>query len=140
VIFVLATPSSQNRALLSRSRLELIRPDAVLVLVSRAHVVDFEALTALVLDRRFRAGIDVFPTEPLALDHPIRNAPGAVLSAHRAGTAPETLFELGDRVVDDLEAIVRGLPPRRLQLAEPELARRYVRTTTLVVDPGATPR
>ena len=32
-------------------------------------------------------------------------------------------------VVDDLEAIVRGLPPRRMQAAEPELATRYVRTT-----------
>ena len=35
-------------------------------------------------------------------------------------------------VVDDLEAIVRGLPPRRMQAAEPELATRYVRTTRLV--------
>ena len=35
-------------------------------------------------------------------------------------------------VVDDLEAMVSGLPPRRLQVAEPELATRYVRTTTLV--------
>jgi len=138
VIFVLATPTRENEALLSRELLELIRPEAVLVLVSRAHVVDFEALAELVLAGRFRAAIDVFPSEPLPLDHPIRTAPGAVLSAHRAGALEEALWEIGDRVVDDLEAIVRGLPPRRLQTAEPELARRYVRTTTLVVDPAVT--
>jgi phosphoglycerate dehydrogenase-like enzyme len=127
VIFVLAAPSSENRALLSRELLGLIRPEAVLVLVSRAHVVDFEALTELVLAGRFRAAIDVYPTEPPALDDPIRNAEHAVLSAHRAGPVREALWEIGELVVDDLEAIVRGLPPRRLQLAEPELAARYVR-------------
>jgi phosphoglycerate dehydrogenase-like enzyme len=127
VIFVLAVPSAENNALLSRELLELVQPGAVLVLVSRARVVDFDALTDLVLAGRFKAAIDVFPTEPLELDHPIRTAPGAVLSAHRAGAVKEALWEIGQMVVDDLEAIVRGVPPRRLQGAEPELVGRYVR-------------
>jgi hypothetical protein len=38
--------------------------------------------------------------------------------------------------VDDLEAIVGGLPPRRLQAAEPELATRYVRTTQIATPSG----
>jgi phosphoglycerate dehydrogenase-like enzyme len=125
VIFVLAVPSMENRALLSRELLERIQPEAVLVLISRAHVVDFEALTEMVLAGRFKAAIDVFPTEPLPLDHPIRQAPGAILSAHRAGSVKEGLWEIGQMVVDDLEAIVQGLPPQRLQVAQPELIRRY---------------
>lgn len=132
IIFVLATPSSENRALLSRELLELVQPAAVLVLVSRAHVVDFDALTELVLDGRFRAAIDVYPDEPLDPGHPIRTAPGAVLSPHRAGLVQEALWEIGTRVVDDLEALVNGLPPRRLQVGEPELATKYVRTTRVV--------
>jgi phosphoglycerate dehydrogenase-like enzyme len=124
VIFVLAAPSAENRSLLSRELLSLIRPGAVFVLISRAHVVDFEALTDLVLQGRFKAAIDVFPTEPLPADHPIRNAPGTVLSAHRAGSVREGLWEIGRMVVDDLEAIVRNLPPQRLQVAQPELVRR----------------
>jgi phosphoglycerate dehydrogenase-like enzyme len=132
VIFVLATPTSENEALLSRARLELVAPGAVLVLVSRAHVVDFDALTELVQAGRFRAAIDVYPHEPFDREHPIRTAPGVVLSPHRAGLVQEALQELGRMVVDDLEAITRGLPPRRMQAAEPELATRYVRTTRLV--------
>ncbi|CAN5806823.1 hydroxyacid dehydrogenase [soil metagenome] len=132
IIFVLATPTTENRALLSRELLELVQPDAVLVLVSRAHVVDFEALTELVLDGRFRAAIDVFPEEPLDPEHPIRTAPGVVLSPHRAGLVQEALWEIGRRIVDDLEAIVKGLPPRRLQIADPAVAIRYVRTTQVV--------
>jgi phosphoglycerate dehydrogenase-like enzyme len=135
VVFVLATPTTENAALLSRDLLELIRPDAVLVLLSRAHVVDFEALTELVLAGRFRAAIDVFPHEPLDPRHPIRTASHAVLSPHRAGLVREAPREIGRLVVDDLDAIVNGLPPRRLQAAEPELATRYVRTTQISTGP-----
>jgi len=99
----------------------------VVVVIFREHVVDFDALTELVLAGRFKAAIDVFPDEPVAPDHPIRHAPGAVLSAHRAGSVREGLWQIGTMVVDDLEAIVRGLPPRRLQVATPELALRYAR-------------
>ena len=130
VIFVLATPSAENRALLSRELLAQIRPGAVLVLISRAHVVDFDALTEFVLQGRFKAAIDVFPEEPLAQDHPIRQASGAVLSAHRAGSVTEGLWELGRMVVDDLEALVRGLPPQRLQQAQPELVGRLATNKT----------
>ncbi|MEZ4668115.1 MAG: NAD(P)-dependent oxidoreductase [Anaerolineae bacterium] len=135
VIFVLAAPSSENRALLSRERLEHIQPGAVLVLISRAHVVDFNALTELVVAGRFKAAIDVFPTEPLAADHPLRSAEHAILSAHRAGPTQEGCWEIGQMVVDDLEAVVRGLPPQRMQLAQPELIGRYMTNTIRKVNP-----
>ena len=121
VIFVLAIPSNENRALLDRSRLELIRRDAVLALMSRAHVVDFDALTELLYAGRFKAAIDVFPKEPVPADHPIRHAPGAVLAAHRAGTVREDLWELGRIAVNDLEALLQGLPPREMQPADPAI-------------------
>ncbi len=124
-IFVLAVPSSENRAMISRELLELIQPNAVFVLASRAHVVDFEALTELTLAGRFKMATDVFPQEPLPADHAIRAAEEAILSAHRAGSVAQGMVELGEMVVDDLEAVIRGLPPRRLQMAEPELSMRY---------------
>jgi phosphoglycerate dehydrogenase-like enzyme len=127
VVFVLATPTKENEALLSREMLEQLAPGSVLVLISRARVVDFDALTDLVLQGRFKAAIDVFPVEPIPADHPIRTAPGAILSAHRAGSVPEGLWEIGRMVVDDLEAIAAGLPPQRLQLAQPELVGRLAR-------------
>jgi phosphoglycerate dehydrogenase-like enzyme len=124
VIFVLAVPTRHNHALIDRRLLEMIRPGRVFVLASRAHVVDFDALTDLVRQGRFRAAIDVFPREPLPGDHPIRSAEDAVLSAHRAGAVADDLHLIGRMVVDDLEAIGAGLPPRRLQNAEPELVAR----------------
>ncbi|MCY3574979.1 MAG: hydroxyacid dehydrogenase [Chloroflexi bacterium] len=124
-IFVMAAPTKENQAMISRELLELIPRNAVFVLASRAHVVDFDALTEMALAGRFKVATDVFPIEPLPADHAIRQADGALLSAHRAGSVAEALTEMGEMVIDDLEAIVRGLPPRRLQMAEPELSKRY---------------
>lgn len=123
VIFVLAVPTQSNRALLDREKLELIRPDAVFVLLSRSHVVDFDALTEMVLAKRFRAAIDVYPEEPLPLEHPIYKATRAILSTHRAGAHGEAYHLIGQQAVRDTEAIVRGLVPQEMQVAQPEFIR-----------------
>ena len=122
-IYVLAVPSAQNRAFLDRQKLELIRPDAVFLLMSRAHVVDFDALTELLAAGKFRAGIDVYPEEPLPADHPIRKVDYAVLSSHRAGANAEALHSVGRLVADDVEAIAAGLVPFAMQEAQPEFIR-----------------
>jgi phosphoglycerate dehydrogenase-like enzyme len=129
VIFVLAAPSHENKALLSSEKLAMIQPNAVLVLVSRAHVVDFDALTAMVSAGRFKAAIDVYPSEPLEREHPLRLAEKAILSAHKAGPTQEGCWEIGRMVVDDLEAILQGFPPMRLLDAQPELIHRYATNT-----------
>jgi phosphoglycerate dehydrogenase-like enzyme len=121
VIFVLAIPSVENQAMLDRALLGRIQPGALLVLMSRAHVVDFDALTELLHAGKFRAAIDVFPQEPLPQDHPIRTAPGVVLSAHRAGSVAGDMHRLGRLAVNDLEAILAGLPPLEMQIAQPEV-------------------
>jgi phosphoglycerate dehydrogenase-like enzyme len=123
VIFALAIPTASNVAMLNREKLDLIQSDAVLILLSRAHVVDFDALTEMVLAGRFRAGIDVFPEEPLAKDHPIRAAEHAVLSSHRAGAQGESIQSIGRLVADDIEAICLGLVPYAMQQAQPEFIR-----------------
>ena len=137
-IFIMAVPSSENKAMISRELLELVQENAVIVLASRAHVIDFDAATDMVLAGRFKLATDVFPMEPLDADHPIRRAEGALLSAHRAGSVKTGMFELGEMVVDDLEAIVQGLPPRRLQLAEPELSMRYASNRAKAPDSAST--
>jgi phosphoglycerate dehydrogenase-like enzyme len=122
-IFVLAVPSAANQALLSREKLNLIQPDAVFLLLSRSHVVDFDALTELLAQGRFRAGIDVYPQEPLPQDHPMRRMKHAVLTSHRAGAIGEGLLNIGRMVVNDIEAIVSDHVPQEMQVAQPEYVR-----------------
>lgn len=116
VIFILASATQENRHFVGRRELDLIRPGSVLVLASRAAVVDFEALIEAADSGRLRVASDVFPDEPVAPDHPFRTS-RMLLSSHRAGGIPAAFHDLGERVLDDLELILGGLPPVRLQAA-----------------------
>lgn len=115
VIYVLAAPTPDNEHLVSAELLERLRPSDTLVLMSRAHLVDFDAMTTLVSDGRFRVALDVFPVEPAPADLPIRRADGAICVPHIAGSLPHTLHQIGRAVVDDIAAIVAGIPPTRMQ-------------------------
>jgi len=124
-IYVLAVPTPENYQMVDSELMGLLGPRQTLILLSRAHLVDFEAMTDYVLAGRFRVGIDVWPAEPFDPDHRIRGARNAVFSAHRAGAIPEALLEIGRMVVDDLEALLEGTDrPLRMQYATPEMVER----------------
>jgi phosphoglycerate dehydrogenase-like enzyme len=120
IVFVLAGVMVDNRAMLDQGKLDLMRKGACLVLVSRAVLVDFDALTRKLAAGDIRAAVDVFPEEPLAQNHPIRRLDNVILSAHRAGGLTAAYHLMGEMVVDDLDQILKGLPPIRLQRAERE--------------------
>jgi phosphoglycerate dehydrogenase-like enzyme len=119
-LFVFASVTSENQGFIAARELSLIRPGGIFVLMSRAAVVDFEALTEAVGSGRIKAATDVFPVEPFPVDHRIRRLPNALLSAHRAGGMVEAFVEIGRLVVSDLELILRGLPPVSCRVAQPE--------------------
>ncbi|HWJ52814.1 MAG TPA: NAD(P)-dependent oxidoreductase [Propionibacteriaceae bacterium] len=124
-LFVLATATAESEHLLDRSTLGLLPDQARVVLVSRAHVADYDAILEFVRTGRLLAGIDVWPDEPIPADSPFRDEEGVIISGHRAGGIPEAFFSIGDMVCDDLELMAQGLPPVRLQPAAPELVGRY---------------
>ncbi len=124
-VFVLATVTPESEHLLGAVELAHLRPGTRLVLVSRAAVVDYDALLRRVAAGQLLAAVDVWPTEPVAPDHHARGLDGLVLSAHRAGGIPAAFASIGDMVVDDLAQIARGLPPVRMQAASRELVTRY---------------
>lgn len=124
VVFVFAAATTENEGFLGEAELRRIPAGGVLLIMSRASVVDYDALVRVVADGHIRAAVDVFPEEPLAPDHPIRSLEGALLSPHRAGGMPEAFREIGRLVVDDLELVLRGLPPLRCRRAEVETVAR----------------
>jgi phosphoglycerate dehydrogenase-like enzyme len=109
-IFVMAGVTEENQGFLSRKLLERIRKDAFFLLMSRAAVVDFDALCDLTEAGRFTAATDVFPEEPLPRDHRARKNEHLLLSAHRAGGIPQAYTAIGDMVLDDLRLLLQGLP------------------------------
>jgi phosphoglycerate dehydrogenase-like enzyme len=124
-VFVLATVTADSEHLLGATELARLPDGARLILVSRAAVVDYDALWAELASGRILAGVDVWPLEPVPADDPFRRLEGLVFSGHRAGGIPQAFQQIGDMVVDDLLQIARGLPPVRMQVAARELVGRY---------------
>jgi phosphoglycerate dehydrogenase-like enzyme len=89
----------------------------VLILASRAAIVDFDVLLEFAASGRIRVATDVFPQEPVPLNHAMRKNHDLLLSPHRAGGIPGAFRDIGDRILEDLTLIFRGLPPVRLQAA-----------------------
>ncbi len=130
IVILLAVPTTENEGLIGAGELETMQPGSLLLVISRSHLVDFDALTDALYANRLQAAIDVFPEEPLPADHPIRKAPNVILSAHRAASIRKERRAIGRLVVDDLELMANGLPPVRLQIAQPELVPLYTGRST----------
>ncbi|MGY0193883.1 hydroxyacid dehydrogenase [Leptothrix sp. BB-4] len=120
LVFVVAGVTSQNQGFLDRDAFRSMRPGAALVLVSRAGVVDFDALLDVAASGHIRVATDVFPQEPLPAGHRARQVDGLLLSPHVAGGMAEALANIGVLATADAELIARGLPPCLCKVAQPE--------------------
>jgi len=123
-VFVVAAVTSENEGFLGADAFAKMRPGAAFILLSRAGVVDFDALVAAVERGHILAASDVFPEEPMPLDHPVRRLPGFLRSAHRAGALDVAFKKMGDMVLEDMELMDRDLPPMRCKRAERETVKR----------------
>lgn len=79
-----------TRAMIDRAAFERMKPGAILVNISRAHIVDRAALIAALDSGRLGgAGLDVHYEEPGAPDEPLKSYRNVVLSPHIAVAARE---------------------------------------------------
>ncbi|HXS11534.1 MAG TPA: hydroxyacid dehydrogenase [Acidobacteriaceae bacterium] len=118
IVFLLAATTTENAGRIDRSFFDLMPRGSVVVLVSRAGIVNFDDLLDAAASGHIRAAIDVWPDEPIPENHRARSTPNTLLQAHRAGNVPEVWPWMGQMVVDDLEQVLKGLPPQRCQRAQ----------------------
>jgi phosphoglycerate dehydrogenase-like enzyme len=121
-IFVVAAATDENERLIGKAGFAAMRPGAAFILLSRAALVDFDAMAAAVASGHIRAASDVWPEEPLPSGDPLRSLPGLLHSAHRAGALGQAFKTMGDMILEDLDLMDRNLPPRRCKRAERETA------------------
>jgi lactate dehydrogenase-like 2-hydroxyacid dehydrogenase len=116
IVFVFASSTSENQGFLGAREFALMSRGSILLLMSRAGVADFAALEASVRSGHIRAGIDVFPVEPLPRDSSLRSLEGVT----GAAACPKA----SSKSVDSFSPIRRGLPPQVCKRAERETAAR----------------
>ena len=120
VIFVVAGITSQNQGLIGAQQFSWMQSGAALILVSRAAIVDFDAMLDFAARGAIRVATDVYPEEPIPAAHPARKNEGTLLCAHQAGALDAALKRIGRMVVSDAELIARDLPPVLCKPAQPE--------------------
>ena len=105
----------RTRGLLGPAELALLKPTAYLINTSRAAIVDQDALlTALHEGRIAGAGLDVFDTEPLPADHPIRTAPRLLATPHLGYVSHANYTTYYGQAVENIQAYLAGSPVRQL--------------------------
>jgi D-3-phosphoglycerate dehydrogenase len=92
-----------TRGLLTRARLALLKPGAILINVARGGLVDEAALKQALLDGRLAgAAFDVFADEPPE-DRELLNLPNFLATPHIGGSAAEAILAMGRAAIQGLD-------------------------------------
>ena len=116
VITIHTRLSERTRGLIGAAELAQMKPTALLVNTSRGPIVDEDALLGALHGGRIGgAAIDVYDTEPLPAEHPLRNAPRTVVTPH-IGYVTQALYDVFYRdAAEDVRAFIAGEPVRVIQ-------------------------
>ncbi|MEO0482173.1 MAG: phosphoglycerate dehydrogenase [Planctomycetota bacterium] len=92
-----------SRHLISEAQLAKMKPSAVLINTARGPIVDQAALEHALLSKQIAgAGLDVFETEPLDQDSPLRKLDNVLLSPHLSQSSPRACWAVHERVARNL--------------------------------------
>ncbi|MDN5920600.1 MAG: D-2-hydroxyacid dehydrogenase family protein [Pseudonocardia sp.] len=115
VVSVHLVLSERSVGTIGAGELGLMKPSALLVNTSRGPIVDENALlTALREGWIGGAALDVYDTEPLPDEHPLRTAPRTVLAPHTGYVSRSSYREYYADVAEDIAAFRGGSPVREL--------------------------
>jgi phosphoglycerate dehydrogenase-like enzyme len=115
VVTVHLVLSEETRGLVGAREIGLMRPGALLVNTSRGPIVDTAALVdALEGGHLGGAALDVFDTEPLPADDPLRRAPRLLATPHLGYVTERVYRTFYGEAVEDIEAFLAGAPIRRI--------------------------
>ena len=105
-VHVIKTPQTEN--LLSKEKLNLLKPNAILVNTSRGGVIDEEYLVELVNSNKiFGAALDVFEKEPIEVNNKILDS-DILITPHIGASTIEAQLKAGLDTVQNIKKILDG--------------------------------
>lgn len=98
--------------IINARRISMMKSTTLLVNVSRGGLIDEYALAeALKAGVLAGAGLDVFETEPLAPDHPLRSTPNTILTDHGAWYSERSVRALQQTAALQISQVFSGKTP-----------------------------
>ena len=97
-----------TRGIITAEHLARLRPGTLFVNTARAEVIEPGALAARLAQGDIPAALDVYDSEPLPDDDPIRSVPGIILTPHVAWRTDGAFADLTRQMVDATRAFLTG--------------------------------
>ena len=93
-----------------------MKPGVVIVNTARGELVALQPLLRALKSGRVAAyGADVVEGEPITQrSHPLLRAKNALIVPHIGAYTRESLEQMGTKMLDDIEAVLRGRKPKEL--------------------------
>ncbi|XP_069814003.1 glyoxylate/hydroxypyruvate reductase B-like [Dendropsophus ebraccatus] len=116
MIVVKLTPDTHN--LIGREELQVMKPTATLINISRGQVIDQDALADSLNKGIIKAAaLDVTFPEPLPRNHPLLMAKNIILTPHIGNGTDKTRRRIAEKVVQNASDILKGLPVKDIVAA-----------------------
>lgn len=101
--------TAKTKHFVSAERLREMKRSAVLVNTARGALIDTHALAEGLNEGVIAgAGLDVYETEPLSADHPLRQSRNALLTSHTAWFSNRSVPELQRRAAEEAVRALKG--------------------------------
>ena len=113
VLVILCPLNEETRGLIGATELKKMRPQALVINCARGGIVDEEALAgALKRGEIGGAGIDVLSREPPREGNPLLQLKQSnlIVTPHVAWVSDQSMKNLGEQLISNLEAFVTGTP------------------------------
>jgi phosphoglycerate dehydrogenase-like enzyme len=111
VVVIAAAQTTETRRMIGEAELDVMKPDAILVNVSRGKLVDEAALArALAAGAIVGAGLDVFEHEPLDPASPLWTLPNVIITPHMSGFRADHWDAATDLFAENLRRFEAGQP------------------------------
>uniref|UniRef100_A0A8C5MJ96 Glyoxylate reductase/hydroxypyruvate reductase n=1 Tax=Leptobrachium leishanense TaxID=445787 RepID=A0A8C5MJ96_9ANUR len=109
MLVVKLTPETHK--LISKRELQLMKPTAILINISRGQVVDQDALVEALKNGTIKAAaLDVTFPEPLPRDHPLLTMKNILLTPHIGSGTDKTRRRVAQKLVSNSSSIIKGFP------------------------------
>lgn len=114
-ISIHAALTPETRGMIGEAQFRKMRPSVFLINTARGAIVNESALIKALVDKRIAgAALDVFATEPLPADSPLRSTPRLLLSPHQGSSSLETGEHVSDTAANAIVDLMQGRQPENV--------------------------
>jgi D-3-phosphoglycerate dehydrogenase len=112
--------NAETRHLIGEAFFRRMKPTAILINTSRGPVVDEQALTRALQDKRLAgAALDVWETEPIGADNPLLKMDNVIATPHAAYFSSAAVAQVPRRCGEEVARVLTGRRP--LNVVNPEI-------------------